>query len=325
MTPLSGPLSALAWLGGQGTRAVAGVLIVAIAIPPLGDVMRPLLTPSIFAILTVAFMRVDLAQVRARLRQPWLIAAASAWGLLAVPAAIGGLMVAGGVDADHPDLYLAIMLQSMASPLISAPAFAVLVGLEPTLILVTLVLSTALVPLTAAVFAGIFFGPEMALAPLGLGLRLALLLGGAAVAATILRRLMGYGRVVRRHRELDGVNILLLYVFSAAIMGDIAQGFIATPVPMIALTVLSFAIFFGMFGATSVCFLWAGRDNALALGFMTSQRNMGLMMGATGGVLPDLTFLYFALAQFPIYFTPQMLKPVMGLLRGVSGAPPPPR
>jgi hypothetical protein len=56
-----------------------------------------------------------------------------------------------------------------------------------------------------------------------------------------------------------------------------------------------------------------------------SQRNMGLMLGATGGVLPDLTWVYFALAQFPIYLTPQMLKPVIRKLRGPSGAPSPPR
>ncbi len=325
MTILSAPLSLLAWLGGQGTRAVAGVLIVAIAVPWLGEIMRPLLTPSIFAILTVAFLRVDLGRVGQQLRKPWLVLAATGWSLLLVPAVMGGLMLAGGVDTDHPELYLAIMLQSMASPLISAPAFAMLVGLEPTLVLVTLVLSTAAVPLSSAAFAALYFGPEIALAPLALGLRLAMLLAGAAVLATVLRRLMGYATVVRRYRELDGVNIILLYVFSAAIMENVAAGFLATPLLMIALTVLSFAIFFGMFGTTTLFFLWAGRDNALSLGFMTSQRNMGLMLGATGGVLPDMTFLYFALAQFPIYLTPQMLKPVMGLLRGVSGTPPPPR
>jgi len=49
------------------------------------------------------------------------------------------------------------------------------------------------------------------------------------------------------------------------------------------------------------------------------------MLGATGGVLPDLTWIYFALAQFPIYLTPQMLKPVMRRMRRPSGEPSPPR
>jgi hypothetical protein len=35
---------------------------------------------------------------------------------------------------------------------------------------------------------------------------------------------------------------------------------------------------------------------------------MGLMLAATGGVLPDLVWLYFGLSQFPIYLTPQLFK-----------------
>ncbi len=322
---LSVPASALSWLGRQGTRAVAAVIFIAIAVPPMGDILRPLLTASIFALLTVAFTRVDLQQVRARLRQPRLILLAACWSMLAVPAAFGAAMLLGGVDASSPDLFLAVMLQSMASPLISAPAFAALVGLDATLVLVTLVVTTASVPFTAALFALIYFGPDMALAPLALGGQLALLLGGAAITAAIIRRVAGYVRIAARRTELDGINIILLYVFSAAIMENVAAGFWATPLLMIGLTALSFVIFFVMFSATALSFWWAGRDSALSLGFMASQRNMGLMLGATGGALPDLTWVYFAVAQFPIYLTPQMLKPVMGMLRGVSGKPSPPR
>lgn len=316
--------SVLSWLGRQGTRAVAAVIFIAIAVPPMGEILRPFLTFSIFALLTIAFMRVDLNQVRDRLRQPRLVLLASGWSMLVVPGVFGGVMLLAGVDASTPDLFLAIMLQSMASPLISAPAFAALVGLDATLVLVTLVVTTISVPFTAALFALIYFGPEMSLAPLVLGGQLAALLGGAAVAAAIIRRVAGYTRIVGRSAEVDGVNILLLYVFSAAIMENVTSGFLTTPWLMIGLTALSFVIFFVMFTATTVSFWWAGRDSALSLGFMVSQRNMGLMLGATGGALPDLTWIYFALAQFPIYLTPQMLKPVIRKLRRPSGAPSPP-
>jgi BASS family bile acid:Na+ symporter len=43
---------------------------------------------------------------------------------------------------------------------------------------------------------------------------------------------------------------------------------------------------------------------------MASQRNMGLMLAVTAGVLPDVTWLYFALAQFPIYLSPFFLDPL---------------
>jgi BASS family bile acid:Na+ symporter len=58
---------------------------------------------------------------------------------------------------------------------------------------------------------------------------------------------------------------------------------------------------------------------------MVSQRNMGLMVAATDGILPGLTWLYFAMSQFPIYLAPQLLKPIATRLTGQgrerSGAP----
>jgi hypothetical protein len=38
---------------------------------------------------------------------------------------------------------------------------------------------------------------------------------------------------------------------------------------------------------------------------------MGLMLAATDGVLPGTTWLYFALSQFPIYLSPQLIKPIV--------------
>jgi BASS family bile acid:Na+ symporter len=49
---------------------------------------------------------------------------------------------------------------------------------------------------------------------------------------------------------------------------------------------------------------------------MASQRNMGLMLAATGGALPDLTWLYFALSQFPIYLSPHFLQPLASRILG---------
>ena len=54
---------------------------------------------------------------------------------------------------------------------------------------------------------------------------------------------------------------------------------------------------------------------------MVSQRNMGLMLAATDGVLPGTTWLYFALSQFPIYLSPQLLKPIVDRLRAQRVAP----
>jgi len=153
----------LAWLGRQGTRAVAALVLFGIAIPPLGEKLRPFVTEAIFLLLCISFMRVDLSALRAYLRRPAIVLAASAWTMIAVPAMIGMLWIATGLDRNSPDLYLALMLQAVASPMMAAPALAALMGLDSTLALITLVTGTALVPLTAPLFAWMFFGSALTL------------------------------------------------------------------------------------------------------------------------------------------------------------------
>jgi predicted MFS family arabinose efflux permease len=134
----------------------------------------------------------------------------------------------------------------------------------------------------------------------------------------VIRRLAGAATIVRNKHAIDGFNILVLLVFVTAVMGTVAASFWAQPLRVLLMTVFAFAVFAVLLGVTALVFRKAGRERALALGLMASQRNMGVMLAATDGVLPGLTWLYFALAQFPIYLSPQLLKPLVRRLRGAS-------
>jgi BASS family bile acid:Na+ symporter len=308
------PVQALAWLGRQGTRAIAALVVFGIALPPLGEMLKPYVAEAIFLLLCISFMRVDIAALRDHLRRPGIVLAASAWTMIVVPALIGIFCLAAGIDKSSPDLFLGLMLQAVASPMMAAPALAALMGLDSTLALITLVTGTALVPLTAPLFAYVFFGTALTLSPLGLGLKLAVILAGSLGVGIAIRWLFGIA-AIRHYREpIDGINILILLVFVSAVMGSVAGSFWADPLQVAGLALLAFAIFFALLGATMLVFRRLGRERALALGLLVSQRNMGLMVAATDGVLPGLTWLYFALSQFPIYLSPQLLKPIVGRL-----------
>jgi BASS family bile acid:Na+ symporter len=319
MTALSRvPAATLAWLGRQGTRAIAAIVLIGIAVPPLGAVLRPFVTPAIFVLLCIAFMRVDAAALRSYIRRPQLVLAATAWTMLAVPFLFGAVCVGLGLHVRAPDLLLGLMLQAVAPPMMAAPAFAALMGFDATLVLASLVTSTALTPLTAPLFAYVFIGPALTLAPLLLGLKLFAILAGSALVAVIGRRLLGAEAIARRKDELDGINILVAFVFVAAVMEHAAANFIDAPRTTLGLAVLAFATSVVVLGLTAIVFARAGKERAFMLGLMASQRNMGLMLAATGGVLPDFVWLYFALCQFPIYLFPQFLKPLARRLVGRS-------
>jgi hypothetical protein len=287
---------------------VAALVLFGIAIPPLGALLRPYVTEAIFLLLVISFMLVDLAALRAHLRRPGLIVAATAWTTIGVPLIFGVAAHLAGLDARSPGLFLALMLQAIASPMMASPAIAALMGLDATLVLVTLVTSTALVPFTASLFAALFLAATLSISPLALGAKLLAILAGSLLVATIIRWLFGTEAIQRHRRPIDGLNIIILLVFVAAVMGNVIADFLADPLPSIAIALLAFAIFFALLIVTTLRRI--GYEQALALGLMVSQRNLGLMLAATAGALPGMTWLYVALTQFPYYLAPQMLTPI---------------
>lgn len=311
IVPIIDTLAAfLSWLGRQGTRGVAALVIIGIGVPPLGALLKPYVTEAVFALLCTAFLQVDGRALKIYFRKPALVLAATAWTSVAIPLLFGWCCQAIDLGKLAPDLYLSLILQGVTSPMMAAPALAALMGLDSTLVLATLVTGTAVIPFTATLFAHMFVGPALAISPTALGVKLFVILAGAAAVGMAVRRFAGLEAIERHKEKINGFNILVLFVFVAAIMENVGASFLSAPAIAISLTVLAFVVSFSLLGLTALLFMTAGRERALALAFMASQRNLGLMLAAAGGALPELTWLYFALSQFPIYLSPQLLQPL---------------
>ena len=303
--------SSLAWLGRHGSRAIGISIIIGIALPWLGQWCRPFVSGAVFILLSTAFMQVDTTAAKDLLRRPVLIVWATIWTSLIIPVLIGLSCHILGLDESAPELFIALMLQAVASPIMSAPALAMIMGLESTIVLLILIVSTALMPLTAPLFASIFVGPALSITPVTLALRLFLILFGAALTGIAIRKLAGSATIERNMEAINGFNILILFVYVAAVMESVGGRFLADPVTSFQFLTIAFAVFFAVMGLSTVSFLFAGRKRALSIGMMVSQRNMALMLAATGGSLPELAWLYFAFAQFPIFLSPQLLHPLI--------------
>jgi hypothetical protein len=304
------PLALLSWIGRQGTRAIAAIVVMGIALPWIGALFKPYVAEAVFVILCIAFLRVDIGELKTYFRRPVVVLAATAWTSVAIPVLFAMTCIPIGLKTISPELFLSLMLQAVTSPMMASPALAALMGFDATLVLVILVTCTVLVPLTAPLFILFFVGPILSMTPLILAAKLCSILAGAAFVGFSLRRFLGPAAIERQKESINGLNIIVLFVFVAAIMKDVGARVLFDPVPTMALSMLAFAVFFVLLFLTFLVFLPAGRECALALGFMVSQRNLGLMLAATGGALPDLTWLYFAVSQFPIYLSPQLLQPL---------------
>lgn len=301
----------MSWLGRHGAKAVAATIAIGIAAPPIGAFFKPYVIAAVFPLLCIAFLRLDGAALRDHLRRPAVVLAATAWTSLALPALMCTLYSGLGVSERSPDLYVGLVLQALAPPLMAAPALAALIGLDATLVLCTMVLSTVLLPLTAPLFAYAFLSGVLPMSPQTLGLQLTLLLGISAVCGLLIRRIAGAEAIERQRRPIDGINVIVMFAFVSAMMEGVVAHFIAQPLLTLGLLALSFIIAFAVLLLTFVLFSRSGQHRALTLGFVVAQRNTGLLLAAAAGALSDLTWLYLGFTYFPLYLLPVLLQPLV--------------
>jgi BASS family bile acid:Na+ symporter len=294
-------------VGRYGTIAVALSILLGIVFPGLAAMFKPLLGEAVVALLVLSFLRVSPAALGALARRPLIVLLASGWLMLLLPAAFAIAFTAAGLNRTMPDLYFILILQSCSPALMSAPAMAALMGLDVALTLACMLGSMAVVPLVAGVGTHLFLGQSV-IDPLWFGLKLFTLIAGSAAGAAIARRLIGGKTIEANYEFLDGLSVVTMFVFAMAAMDGVTAYALAQPAFVAVLTAFVFALSIGTIFVTTLVFLAAGRERAFAIGILTGNRNMGVMLAATGFAVPPVAWLYFGLAQFPIYLLPVILK-----------------
>ena len=299
--------SILRALGRTGASGLAASLIAGLVIPGLGAWLKPALPVFVGMFVAMMLARLDHARARAHLRRPVALVATLVFMICALPLGLAAALTVIGRRAVEPGLLLALSLQAASAPIL-APAIAVLIGLEAAFVVVALVAHMAVLPLVAPALASFVAGDAVPLDGWAIARNLALLLSGAALTAFLARRRWTLGRIGAAKGELDGINLILMFAFALAIMDGVLARLFAEPGTVATHLAAAFAV---AGGGLLVGFLalrpLIGAGDAYVMSYAAGHRNVGLMIAAMGGVLPDSTWLYFALAQAPIYMTPLLL------------------
>ena len=303
------PVAALAWLGRQGTRALAASIFLGLAVPQLAASVKPYLGLTVFVLLLFSYLRTDPAAFTRVVKAPQLAIIASLWVMVAVPLLVGTAYAFSGVRETMPALYMILILHCAIAPITSSAAFAAIMGLDVALSLFALIISNALSPITTVAFSYLFLGTSL-ISPLELGAKLFLFFAGAGAVAWAIRRIAGQRRIEAQKDTIDGLNVIAIFIFAIAAMDGVPRHVMADP--LFALGLLAFIVVFtlGLIGLSALVFIRAGLDRGLVIGLLAGFRNLGVVMAALGGSLPELAWFYFALAQFPIYLFPTLLKPL---------------
>ena len=309
--PAAALVSALTWLGRQGTRAVAVSIVLGIFLPPLGAIVRPYFPETVYALLVLAFLRVDPGALRAQLAKPQLLIAAAAWIMLIVPVLAGLLFTAIDLKATSPALLLALVINLVAPPIFASPALAALMGLNAAITLALLLVCIAVTPFLAPALVAVFAGSAGTFSPLSLAVRLVLMLAGAALLGVAIRAFAGKPWVERQAERIGGLNVIVLFLFAVALMGDVLSNTIAQPLYVLGLLALSCLVTFGLCALTVLVLIRVNLHTAVPVAHAAASRNTGLMLAAAAGAVPELVWLYMALLQIPIYGLPLIIKPLL--------------
>ena len=303
-------IALLAWIGRHGTQGFALSIFLGLALPQFAAAARPLLAVTIFIFVMLTFARADEAQVKALLRRPKPLFIACTWLIVAPALLMTILLTLIGRTTLDAGLVLGLAVMAAAPPIMSAPAIAMVLGLEPTLLLTSVLITTTLAPLLSPVIVEWVAGTSV---PLDLSIlvqRLVVLIGGAIAGAALLRKIIGMQRIKANGSVLDGIGVLMYFLFAVAAMDGVMDAAIANPSKVAQF--LGFAFLMAALGFASAWLALRSMTGAdrFVLGYATGQRNMGLIIAALGAASPKTTFLFFALAQFPIYLLPQIVKPL---------------
>lgn len=306
----------MGWLGvldRHATKFLAASVFLALALPDLSSLARPLLMPAVWGILVLAMLRMD--PVR-KLKTPMLIFGSYVWLLGFCPLAT--FWVLQTLDMDTSGVGQAMMLAAAAPPLMSTPALAMIIGLDATLALFVLVIAMFLTPLFLPFMTLMMLGVSIEMSILEFSTRLFGVIGSAMAVTYMMRRFLAKSSLETIKGNANGLVVILMLVFAVAIMDGVTARLLAEPLFVMEVLGLSFLFQILIQAVTAACFLAFGKRTGLTLAFLAGNRNMGLLLAVLpAGLHPDIA-LYFALAQFPIFILPMLLKPLYARLLAVK-------
>ena len=309
-------MSAAAAIRRHGTPLIAATALLGIALPPLAEAARPLLLPLSCATILVALLRVEPAALVGVLRRPALALAILAWVTLCVPTLVW-LVLGQMLPPEHPWLRASVLIASAPS-VMSAAAFALLLGADAALLTVVAIPSNALAPLVIPGAAALMDVTATLDSP-AMAERLAIVVGTAFVAAFIVAHLAGRERLRRHAPPLD--TLLVLLVAAAGIPSMAGVGRTLFSEPTVFLSALAFAFLLNLsLQLIGLATFWrAPVRPALSAALVSGSRNNVLVLAAITGAAEPRVELLVAAAQLVLFVMPAAVAPLYAAIRHWRG------
>ncbi len=289
----------------HGRGVLVAGLLAGIASPTLAGLIRPHIGLLIAVLLAIAAFR---------------IGARAAWGAFSTMAATLGLVailqvavplavlsVERGLGLAGP-LATALLIMTATAPIAGLPNLTIFLGGDPAPALRLVVVGTAFLPLTVVpVFlASGDLGDPIAVVPAAL--RLAGLIGVAALVGFTARARLSPELSRSRTTAVDGLSTLVFAVVVIGVMEAIAVEIRLDPAAVAVTAAAAFAanLGFQIVGALLAARLGAGAA-VPAIGLAAGNRNFILLLTALPDPIIQSIMLFVGCYQLPMYLTPLLM------------------
>jgi predicted Na+-dependent transporter len=175
----------LRFAGKNGAWVVISGVILGFCFPVLSATARPYLTIAIFLFTFGSFLKLDFAALREQLAETRATALMVLWATLGVPLVVFAIIM---LFRPGPDLTQGLLFWSLVPTSPACVAFATILGLRPSLALLATVAATAASPFYMPWLAAALGGYQVTVNPASMSLQLLLIVGGAGLAATLVKR-----------------------------------------------------------------------------------------------------------------------------------------
>lgn len=274
----------------RGPTVLAAGCAIGLIIPSLAELARPLLGVMVFMFVLGTLLRVDNDQVIKAARDFKVSLIFPLLMVVACPYVVGMLVLQVSGD---PQLSLAVAISVAAPPASGNAAVARMLGLDPSMSLVTALCSMLIIPITAPLILHIFaVDRSVSMDPVDLAWRLVVLIGGAEGVAMLIRRLSR--RFVAEHGvAIEGAVVIALFVFAVGTMAGMQQMIIAQPYMAMSMVAVAYGINFFLQGL--IALMYPGAFMAkFTMALNGGNRNVGLLWAALGISVSPTMALYFA-------------------------------
>jgi hypothetical protein len=298
----------------RGSQVLILGLLIGLFIPPIADLFRPWLSEMVAVLLFLAFLRVQLDDLRNSLIEIPKTLILVIMLQLILPIFVLLIAWVGGWLAMPVVVALVFMLS--APSIVGSANICLLLGHDPKHALLLMISGTVLLPLTVLPIFWMLPGLGNVDDVIAAAFRLFLLILFSAGMAALVRIVFFPKGLSRFYSSIDGLSAIALALFVIALMPALADAALHDPLIALGWLAIAFVANIGMqIMAYFLAKQFSTHDKSVAIGIVAGNRNIALFLASLSSEVMAPILVFIACYQIPMYLTPLLLRKIYASTR----------